>query len=156
MLKRYKRFLHQEKGVVSIEFAIIFPFLLLLFIFVLEFSRIMFIGSAMDLVATEATRRSAITEGSLVDYDAQLKQTLVQDVPLWPFLTTADDFHVNVTYCATIQDVINNNCDATLHDSHEIILFQLNYQYFAAFSSLFSHIIDSSLTKKTIVYREFK
>jgi hypothetical protein len=153
MLKYWELFLRQKQASIAIEFAFVFPFLISLFLFTLELSRIMIIGSSLDLMATEITRRVAISERG--NYVAQMNQFATSEVPLWPYLTNSNDLHITVKFCKTVRDTIDNTCQNTANDDTSIILFYLKYDYYAIFSQLFGRIIDSSLTKKTIVYREF-
>ncbi|OCG37561.1 hypothetical protein A9G29_11395 [Gilliamella sp. Fer2-1] len=153
MLKCWRLFFCQKNANISIEFAIVCPFLIALFVFMLELSRIMIIGSALDLMSTEITRKVAISENT--NYTEQMQQLVTSEVQLWPYLTNSNDFHITVTFCSTIQDIANNSCQSTLSDNTRLILFNLQYDYRAVFSDMFSSILDSSLTKKTVVYREF-
>ncbi|MWP46337.1 TadE/TadG family type IV pilus assembly protein [Gilliamella sp. Pas-s27] len=153
MLKYWKLFFRQKNASVSIEFAIVFPSFIVLFLFVLEFSRIMFVGSALDLMTTEITRKTAISEQQ--NYDQQLQQLIESEAPLWPYIADPQKFHITVAYCETIEKAINNNCQGSPSDDTHILLFELTYDYYAIFSQLFSRILDTSLKKKTIVYREF-
>lgn len=150
-----KSFFTERKASVSIEFAIVFPFLIVLFLFVLEFSRIMFIGSALDLMTAEITRKTAISESQGINYAQRLENIIEDELPLWPYLTNANDFETTVTYCKSVQEVLDDVCISTSSKDSHIILFKLEYQYYAVFNTLFSRMLDSSLTKKTIVYREF-
>lgn len=150
-----KSFFTERKASVSIEFAIVFPFLIVLFLFVLEFSRIMFIGSALDLMTAEITRKTAISESQGINYAQRLEHIIEDELPLWPYLTNANDFETTVTYCKSVQEVLDDVCISTSSKDSHIILFKLEYQYYAVFNTLFSRMLDSSLTKKTIVYREF-
>ncbi|MWN89513.1 hypothetical protein GQ597_02130 [Gilliamella sp. Pra-s65] len=153
MLKYWKLLFRQKKASVSIEFAIVFPSLIVLFLFVLEFSRIMFIGSALDLMTTEITRKTAISEQQ--NYDEQLQKLIKSEAPLWPYIADPKKLHITVAFCETIEKSINNNCQNSPSDDTHILLFELKYDYYAIFSQLFSRILDTSLEKKTIVYREF-
>lgn len=155
MIKLSRSLFTERNASVSVEFAIVFPFLILLFLFVLEFSRIMFIGSALDLMTAEITRKTAISESQGINYAQRLEDIIEDEVPLWPYLTNANDFQTTVTYCKSVQDVLNDACLPTSSKDSHIILFKLEYQYYAVFNTLFSRMLDSSLTKKTIVYREF-
>jgi tight adherence protein E len=153
MLKYWKLFFRQKKASVSVEFAIVFPLLVVLFLFVLEFSRIMFIGSALDLVTTEITRKAAISQQS--SYQQQMQQLIASESLLFPYIADPQKFTVTVKYCETVKQVTDGGCQAALADNTQILLFELQYKYSAIFSKLFSRILDTSLTKKTIAYREF-
>lgn len=153
MLKYWKLLFRQKNANVSIEFAIVFPCLIVLFLFVLEFSRIMFIGSALDLMTTEITRKTAISEQK--NYEQQVQQLIQSEAPLWPYIADPQKIHITVTYCEKIEQAINNNCQSSSSNDTRILLFELQYDYYAIFSQLFSRILDTSLKKKTIVYREF-
>ncbi|OCG41508.1 hypothetical protein A9G28_05910 [Gilliamella sp. Fer1-1] len=153
MLKCLRLFFCQKKASISIEFAIVFPFLIALFVFMLELSRIMIIGSALDLISTEIPREVAISKN--INYSQKMNELITSQVPLWPYITNPDDFHITLTFCNTIQDLITNSCQSTLSNDSHLISFNLQYDYRAMFSDMFSSILDSSLTKKTVVYREF-
>ena len=152
MLKYLEFFFRQKNGVVSIQFAIIFPFLLILFLLAFEFSRVMIIGSALDLMTTEITRQVAITEED--DYAEKIEDLIQSEVPLWPYVANPDHFEVSVKYCKKINDIISNNCQTTLSDETNLLLFDLKYQYSVIFSEFFS-FLDTALARKTVVYREF-
>ncbi|WP_392564694.1 pilus assembly protein [Orbus wheelerorum] len=147
-------FFTQKTGIISIEFAIIFPMFISLFLFSIEMSRIMLIGSSMDLVSTQVARKAAITE-NFNDYSKVIKEALSAEVPDWVMLTSSNDFTVKVNYCSSIDDVIYNRCNSNSADKNKIILFELKYNYSLIFSSLFSQLIDSSLNKRVVIYREF-
>ncbi|KDN09837.1 MAG: pilus assembly protein [Gilliamella sp.] len=153
MLKYWNLLFRQKNASVSIEFAIVFPYLIVLFLFVLEFSRIMVIGSALDLMTTEITRKTAISQHA--DYNQQLQELINSEVPSWPYITDPQKFKITVKYCKKIEEAINNNCLNVPVSDAPILLFELKYDYNAMFSNLFGRILDSSLGKKTIIYREF-
>lgn len=146
-------YIQNRGGIFSIEFALIFPCLVMMFIFVLELSRVMLIGSSLDLVMTEVSRKIAITENNK-DYKQLFITQLESDFSWWPILASINKTQLNVSYCDTINDVLNNNC-STDADEKPLILFEVNYQYNAIFSPLFSDLIDASLMKKAVLYREF-
>lgn len=152
MLKYWKLFLGQKNGVVSIQFAVIFPFLLILFLIAFEFSRLMIIGSALDLMTTEITRQTAITEQD--DYAEKIEGLIQSEVPLWPYIADTTNFSVNLKYCKKVSEVVGDQCQSALNDETHILLFDLKYQYFSVFTQLFS-FLDTALTRKVIVYREF-
>ncbi|WP_085246768.1 TadE/TadG family type IV pilus assembly protein [Gilliamella mensalis] len=154
MLKCWKLFFRKNNANISIEFAIVFPFLILLFLFILELSRIMVIGAALDLMSSQLTRRAAISKDGNY-YVENLQKLVNSEVRLWPYLTNPDDFHVTAVYCRTVHDAINETCEHTLSADSHLILFNLKYDYYAVLSEPFSRFLDISLTKKIIVYREF-
>lgn len=156
MSRAIKQFFYRDNGTISIEFAVIFPLFLSLFLFTLEFSRMMFIGSSLDLMSTQIGRKSMLDENSNIDYSIEFNRILGEEIPLWPFLTTTNDFHVTVKFCQTIDDVIEDRCDfsSSVHD--RIVFYTIEYRYYAAFTQFFSRFFDSSLTKKIVMYREFK
>ncbi|MFQ0992764.1 hypothetical protein B5800_11010 [Gilliamella apicola] len=152
MLKCWKLFLGQKNGVVSIQFAVIFPFLLILFLIAFEFSRLMIIGSALDLMTTEITRQTAITEQD--DYAEKIEGLIQSEVPLWPYIADTNNFSVNLKYCKKVSEVVGDQCQSALTDETHILQFDLEYQYFTVFSQLFSYL-DTALTRRVVVYREF-
>ena len=152
MLKCWKLFLGQKNGVVSIQFAVIFPFLFTLFLIAFEFSRIMIIGSALDLMTTEITRQTAISEQD--DYAEKIEDLIQSEVPLWPYIADTNNFRVTLKYCKKVSEIIGDQCQTSLTDETHILLFDLQYQYFSIFPKIFS-FLDTALTRKAVVYREF-
>lgn len=152
MLKFWKIFYNEKKAVVSMQFAIIFPFLIFLFLAAFEFSRIMIIGSALDLVTTEITRQTAISEQD--DYAQKINNLIQSKVPLWPYIANPSDFKVTIKYCEKVRDIIDDQCQSSLRDDTQILLFDLKYRYLSVFPDLFA-FLDTALTRKTVVYREF-
>lgn len=152
MLKYWGFFCSEKKAVVSIQFAVIVPFLIFLFLAAFEFSRIMIIGSALDLVTTEITRQTAISEQD--DYAQKIDNLIQSEVPLWPYIANPNDFNVTIKYCEKIRDIIDDQCQGSLNDDTKILLFDLRYQYIPVFSDLFV-FFDTALAKKTVIYREF-
>ena len=152
MLKCWKLFLGQKNGVVSIQFAVIFPFLLILFLIAFEFSRLMIIGSALDLMTTEITRQTAVTEQD--DYVEKIEGLIQSEVPLWPYIADTKNFSITLKYCKKVSEIVADECQSALTDETHILLFDLEYKYFSIFSKIFS-FLDTALTKKTVVYREF-
>lgn len=152
MLKCWILFFRQKSASVSIEFAIIFSYLLVIFLIVIEFSRVIIISSALELVTTEITRKTAITEQNR--YSEDINNFIKSEVPLWPYITDPSDFHVTIAYCRNVKDIINNNCQNSLNDETRILSFSLEYSYSTVFSDLFS-FLNTALKRKVIVYREF-
>lgn len=150
------KFYKRNNGSISIEFAIICPCLILMFAFVLELSRIMLIGSALDLEVAEISRKTAITENvsKANDYRQVFIEQLKKDIPWWDVLASADQFQVEVTHCNYIDEVIQDQCVAS-GIVGKILLFKINYNYSTMFPSLFDDFISTSLNKKAVVYREF-
>lgn len=79
---------------------------------------------------------------------------LKKDISWWNVLASADQFQVNVTYCGNIDDIIQDRCSATGFEG-KILLSKINYNYSTMLLSLFGDVIDTSLNKKAVVYREF-
>lgn len=154
MKQLFHQLYKQNRGsVISIEFALIMPCLVLMFIFVLEFSRVLLIGSSLDLVMTEVTRSTAISEHD-DNYQDLFVAQLQSDFSWWPILASVDKTKLSVTYCSSIHAALNDNC-STQANKQSLILFEASYQYSAIFSPFFNDLIDASLTKKALVYREF-
>ena len=147
-----KLFFGEKNGVVSIQFAVIFPFLLSLFLVAFEFSRLMIIGSALDLMTTEITRQTAITEQD--DYVEKIEALIQSEVPLWPYIADTNNFSITLKYCKKVSEIVGDQCQSALTDETHILLFDLKYQYFSVFTQLFS-FLDTALTRRVVVYREF-
>lgn len=157
-MRNLARLIKGNKGVISIEFSLIFPWLLIMFLFVLEMGRLMFISSSLNLVVATTARKTALYEQlnkNGTSYPTIFYNELEKELPLWGVVTDKDSLIVNVKYCNTIQDVIYEKCDNSLRDTREIIFYEISYKYNAFFGSLFTKLADSSLTRRTVVYREF-
>lgn len=152
------RLIKQKRGVISIEFALVFPFLILLFIFVLEMSRLMFIASSLNLVSSEIVRRVSLSEDVIKNsrsYANIFSEELENELSLWGIVTDKNSLNVIVKYCKNTQEVINEQCNGSLKEDSKIIYYYVSYKYNPLFASAFTKLADSSLTRRTIVYREF-
>ncbi len=81
-----------ERGTAAIEFALIIPFLLLMFSGILQFGSVMFLESHMNNVAREASRQVAV--GALDEDDAEemVRNALINwGVTYQVTVTTEDD-----------------------------------------------------------------
>lgn len=152
------RLIKEKKGMISIEFAVLFPSLVVMFIFVLEMARLMFIASSLNLVAADIARKTALSEDvnqKSTTYATIFYNELKNELPLWGVVTKEDSLTVNVKYCKNIQEVIDEKCADSLQIESKIIFYDISYKYNALFASLFTKLADSSLTRRTVVYREF-
>lgn len=158
MLKLYN-IIKEKRGVISIEFAICFPLFLLLFAFVLEMNRLMFIGSSLDLLTADVARRASITENinkNASSYSDIFYNELSKELSLWPMLTSQNNFIVQVEFCNNIKNIIDDKCDTTSTSLSKIIHYKVEYRYNAFFSSLFSNLANANLKRESVVYREFQ
>lgn len=57
---RVPRFLKADRGVSAVEFALIFPILMLVFFLLVDFGRIMFVQLAVEAASNEGVRTSAL------------------------------------------------------------------------------------------------
>lgn len=149
----------EKRGVISIELAICFPVFLLMFIFVLEMNRLMFISSSLDLLTADVARRASITENinkNTSSYSNIFYNELSKELSLWPMLTSQDNFIVQVEFCNNIKNIVDDNCNTTSASLSKIIHYKVEYRYNAFFSSLFSNLADTSLKRESVVYREFQ
>ena len=149
----------EKRGVISIELAICFPVFLLMFIFVLEMNRLMFISSSLDLLTADVARRASITENinkNTSSYSNIFYNELSKELSLWPMLTSQDNFIVQVEFCNNIKNIVDDNCNTTSASLSKIIHYKVEYRYNAIFSSLFSDLADTSLKRESVVYREFQ
>lgn len=158
MSQLINRLIIQNKGSIAVEFAIIIPFMIFLFLFVFEMSRLMLIGSSLDLLSAELSRKTAITEDILtsnLNHSDVFYDHLSMDNPWWVSLTSEDNFTVTVEFCDSIDQVIDGSCNAILSETSTIIFFKLVYKYPEVLSIIFDQLTDASLNKNVIVYREF-
>lgn len=152
------RLIKEKKGAILIEFSVVFPCLILLFIFVLEMTRVMFIASSLNLVASDIARKTALTEDvneKSTTYATIYYNELKNELPLWGVVTDKDSLNVIVKYCKSVQEVIDEKCANSLQTESNIIFYDISYKYNPLFASLFTKLANSSLTRRTIVYREF-
>lgn len=146
----------KQNGIISIEFVAAVPILIILLLFFLEMCRMISLCAAIDLALAESgryTARASIT-------DRQYKQQFIWDLQNRKtslfnyFLPSAYDSNkgidVNVTYCATLQDIIKNNCND--NSTLKLAIYNINYNYKPLFLSLPNSIKNKISFHRKIVY----
>lgn len=157
-MNKLNNIVEDKKGSIAIEASVLFPTLLLIFFVVLEMGRILFLGSALNIITTDITRRASLTEEVVKEsksYASIFYNQLSKELTLWSVLASKDNLIVDVKFCNSIQQVIDDNCENSVESDSQIILYNVKYQYNHLFNSLFNTLAESSLNQKTIVYREF-
>lgn len=146
----------KQNGIISIEFVAAVPILFILLLFFLEMCRMISLCAAIDLALAESGRYTARASIS----DRQYRQQFMQDLrnrtnSLFNyFLPSAYDgdkgINVNVTYCASLQDIINNNCND--NRTLKLAIYNINYDYKPLFLSLPNSIKNKISFHRKIVY----
>jgi|GEM_PF-2421202 len=157
MRQLINRFCQQRGASVSIEFAMILPFLLFLFLLTLELSRIMLISSSLDLLSTELSRKTAIAEPKELaakSYQTLLNEQLIDELGQWTILADVGNVTTTLSFCESVDDIVTNRCTDTISDGDKLILFKIKYDYPIFFSSLFN-LSSIAFDKKAVVYREY-
>lgn len=150
-----QKFAHEQRGSISVEFAVICFFVILMFLAILEVSRMLYILSAMDLSASETARSTAITEyGNNANFTAIFEQKIAQQAPYWTYLTAEEGLEVTVKECFSIQDIINDNCDSSSFPESKILLFNITYKYQGVFSVWFFSD-NNTFSRSFVVLKEY-
>lgn len=146
----------KQNGTISIEFVATVPILIILILFFLEMCRMISLCAAIDLALAESGRYTA--RASISDH--QYKQQFISDLKKRNkslfnyFLPSAYDgdkgIDVNVTYCASLQDIINNNCND--NSTLKLAIYNINYNYKPLFLSLPNSIKNKISFHRKIVY----
>ncbi|QIQ21311.1 TadE/TadG family type IV pilus assembly protein [Zophobihabitans entericus] len=156
----FKKLLKNQSGaVLSIEFAVILPlFLLLIFMFI-EFCRLLFVSSVLDVITVEGGYFVAKTKEES-NYSQLFYDKVSDDIPIWPLITSSSHLKVEIVYCSLVDDAINftknggGNC-YTSPINHSLAVFSVEYQYSPMFSNSLFSSFKSVLERKVVVFKEY-
>lgn len=145
----------KQNGIISIEFVMAVPILFILLMFFLEMCRMISLCAVIDLAIAESGRYTARTNISADGYKATFIKHLKGTKSLFNyFLPSAYDsdkgIDINVTYCASIPDIINRKCNND--SSLKFAIYNINYDYKPLFLSLPSVINEKISFHRNIVY----
>lgn len=88
-MTRWCRNIRDERGIISLEFAFIFPVFILLFFMIYEANRYVFISTAIDLTLSEAARETSRAAGDKsINYQALFQKKLRSSVIYGRYLSS--------------------------------------------------------------------
>ncbi|MEW5558785.1 TadE/TadG family type IV pilus assembly protein [Enterobacter asburiae] len=105
-MHRLYRFCREQRGVVTIEFALTVMLFLFMVLFVAEMSRMAYVSSVIDLAVSEAAKagKNAPQDGD--GYQRRYREMLTQQGgSLWSFLTSADAVEMSIHYANSVQEM---------------------------------------------------
>lgn len=146
----------KQNGIISIEFIAAVPVLFILLLFFLEMCRMISLCAVIDLALAESGRHTARLSITSETYrQAFLTHLKNNKRSLFNyFLPTAYDsdkgIKVNVTYCASLQDIINSKCND--NQSLKFAIYNINYDYKPLFIALPNMVKDKISFRRKIVY----
>lgn len=153
--KRLLLSLLERKGSVSVEVSLIFIPLVSIILLIFELCRIVYISSALDLAVAEASRYAAISTSPSEDYRKVFFNKLKKDIPLFPLLAKDDSLYIEVKYCNSVSDIINETCNNDA-SKKKLAIYHVGYNYTLLFSFFSLESVDSYLQRTVIYVQEYQ
>lgn len=161
MLKKFNK--NQNGAIISIEFAIIVPIFILLFLMFIELSRLLYISTVLDSITIDGSYYTAKTNdlNNKQDLEQMFYNKVAREQTLWSLVTSVDDLEVNVAYCSLVKDAIdylnknNGNC-YSLPFNNALVIFSVSYKYhpMLADNGLVEKL-KTTLVRHAVVFKEY-
>lgn len=152
------RFNKERKGVVAVEFALVFIPFFTLVLFTMELSRVIYLYAAIDLSLSEASQHASYAgnaDGGN-DYTNLFNAAFQQNIEKTPLLFKDDRADITVKYCDSIDKIITKNCSGSNSTGMPLAIYSISYHYKPVFFIFPSNFLQSSLTRNIIHVQEYE
>ena len=152
------RFNKERKGVVAVEFALVFIPFFALVLFTMELSRVIYLYAAIDLSLSEASQRASYagTAGEANDYASLFNIAFKNNIEKTPLLFNDDTVDITVKYCDSIDKIIARNCSGSDSSGMPLAMYNISYHYKPVFFIFPSDFLQNSLTRNIIHVQEYE
>ncbi|MFD1800832.1 TadE/TadG family type IV pilus assembly protein [Mixta tenebrionis] len=155
---RQSRFLKNQQGIATIEFALTVVIFICMFLFVVEIARLAYVSSVIDLAVSEAAKEAKnAPAGSNGGYRSRFEQRLLtQGGTFWSFLTREDAVSINIAFATSIRDMIDNGGDTSNYIKRPIARYQVIYHYHPMFFPFPGAWANQFLNREVIFVQEYE
>ncbi|MCO6524384.1 MAG: pilus assembly protein [Candidatus Schmidhempelia sp.] len=160
----FKKFIKNQNGIImSIEFAIIVPIFLLLFLMFIELSRLLYISTILDSIAIDGSYYAAKTNDldKKKDLEVIFYNKVSKEQALWSLVSTVDDLEINVAYCSLVKDATDylnkngGNCYASPF-GNALVVFSVGYKYHPILTNnALVQKLRTTLVRHVVVFKEY-
>ncbi|NIH92220.1 tight adherence protein E [Enterobacter asburiae] len=153
------RFYRQQRGVVTIEFALTVTIFLFMVLFIAEMSRMAYVSSTIDLAVSEAAKAGKNAPQNNHGYEQRYRNILTkQGGALWFFLTDEDAVEMSIHYARSIDDMVNTGgIEGHSHIHHSpLARYHLLYHYHPMFFPFPKSLADPLFNREVIFVQEYE
>lgn len=148
------RFLHNVKGVATIEFSLTIGLFILVLFMIAEGCRIALLSSYLDLSVSEASRTTRKQEiGS--NYKELFEQSLKRKDSIWTFLNQDSITEVNVQYANSLDDLIAQKFQSAA-SGVAFAQYSFQYRYKPLFFWVPSAAVEPLFNRTIVVLQEYE
>lgn len=152
-----------NKGVAAVEFALVFIPFMMLILFTLECSRMIYLYATIDLSLSEASQRTSNSgrsnnPGNTYDYETAFRDAFKNNLKDMPLSNIGNDgqITVSVKYCQNIDQIIGDSCLPVNSKNNPLALYHVTYEYKPLFFALATGFLDMSMTRDIIHVQEYE
>lgn len=160
----FKKFIKNQKGmIISIEFAIIVPIFILLFLMFIELSRLLYISTVLDSITIDGSYYTSKTNDldNKQDLEEIFYNKITREQRLWSLVASVDDLQVDVAYCSLVNDAIDylnknsSNCYRSPF-SNALVVFSVSYKYHPMLTdNALVQKLKTTLSRHVVVFKEY-
>jgi len=145
--------LKRQRGVVAIEFALVFPVFIFMILLWAEISFVGYTSAVLDMATSEAVRR--VKSDEFIDDDAiiaEVEGVLTQNNSLWSNFIDVGNFTFTRCYYEDINSANTDPC-GTDNTNNPVAIFNMAYTYTPIYNFLGGNF---NLQREMIVILEFE
>lgn len=152
-LQLFKANIKNKQGVVAVEFALVFIVVITALMFIFELCRLIYIVGAINLTIAEAGRYGAYQE-SQTTIETNFHNALKKNMDNWPLFNKTNEIKINIQYCSTIHEYLNNQCASSPGYSRYLLIYNVNYHYKPIFFYFPGDLMNSIISEKAAIIYE--
>jgi tight adherence protein E len=156
MVKKIRAIITNEKGNVSVEFAIVFVPFIVTVLFIMEICRVVYLSSCLDLVLAESGYIASIT--SIPEKHGDYFTTEINKrLAAWPLFSRNEAVELSITYCGSISAMTNNmtGCSETIATGNPLAMYKVLIKYRPLFFILPKNDSEYAMSRRIVFVQEF-
>lgn len=153
----WRSYLLGERGVVAVEFAMVFLPFILSILFIAEMCRVVYLSSALDLILAESGQVASISAAP-ENYKRYFAKELNDRMEHWPLLSRSVDIDLSILYCDSIATVVHNlsGCSSSNALNKPLALYQVSIDYQPLFFIFPREFTIPELSRSITFVQEFQ
>lgn len=153
----WRSYLLGERGVVAIEFAMVFLPFILSILFIAEMCRVVYLSSALDLILAESGQVASISLAP-ENYKKYFTKELNERMEHWPLLSRSVDVDLSILYCDSIATIVHDTggCSLTSALNKPLALYKVSIDYQPLFFIFPRDITVRELSRRIAFVQEFQ
>lgn len=158
-MSRLSHFLHEQRGVASIEFALTVMLFLFMVFFIAEMSRMAYVSSVIDLAVSEAAKAAKNAPEDNHGYQRRFRNLLTgEGGALWSFLTEADALEMNIYYANSVKEMVETGGSEGQENTYgnSLARYHLLYHYHPMFFPFPQSWAEPLFNREVIFVQEYE